>query len=99
MAAQPEYSRQQTGSLRRVADREDPFTSRRRSLWATLLGAAALFSAGAGAIHAATVSYQFGESTLYGITFVTFAVGQIGFLGDEHFRHQSVRWPPNEVLI
>jgi len=77
MAAQPEYSRQQTGSLRRVADREDPFTSRRRSLWATLLGAAALFSAGAGAIHAATVSYQFGESTLYGITFVTFAVGVV----------------------
>jgi hypothetical protein len=38
-----------------------------------------VLSLGAGAIHASTVSYQFSESTLYGWTFVTFAVGQIGW--------------------
>jgi hypothetical protein len=46
---------------------------------ATELGAAAWFSLGAGVIHAATVSYQFSESTLYGLSFVAIAVGQIGW--------------------
>ena len=46
---------------------------------AAVLAAAGLFSLGAGVIHAATIDYQFSESTLYGLTFVAFAVGQIGW--------------------
>jgi len=59
----------------------------RRAPWVLALCAAALFSIGAGAIHAATIRDQFAESTLYGLTFIAFAVGQIGW------GFLALRWP------
>jgi hypothetical protein len=79
MAAQPEPDVPEPRRQTRVSLRARPDHRQTRALWATLLGAAGLFSIGAGVIHAATVGYQYGESALYGWTFVAFAIGQIGW--------------------
>jgi hypothetical protein len=48
-------------------------------VWVSATTAAGVFSVGAGAIHASAASYQMGVAALYGLTFVAFAVGQIGW--------------------
>jgi hypothetical protein len=80
MAAQPEkrdelksHGRSQL-ALVTAARRAD-----RRAVWVSAITAAGVFSVGAGAIHASATSYQMGVSALYGLTFVAFAVGQIGW--------------------
>ena len=83
MAAQREFrepapGRRSDGNVSGLRAAAAP-RGRRRTMFATILAAAGLFSLGAGAIHAATIDYQFSESTLYGLTFVAFAVGQIGW--------------------
>jgi hypothetical protein len=80
MAAQPEHRENRPPyagaqiTVVEAARRVD-----RRALWVSAIAAAGVFSVGAGAIHASAASYQMRVSPLYGLTFVAFAIGQIGW--------------------
>ena len=70
-----------------------PTEASRRTPLAVAIGAAAIFSIAAGSIHAATIHDQFQESWLYGISFVAFAVGQIGW------GFLAARYPSRPLLL
>src|SRR5437764_13152371 len=83
MAAQPEFREparsRHLHASEQGRDAAPRSRTRRGTMFAAVLAAAGMFSLGAGVIHAATIDYQFSGSTLYGLTFVAFAVGQIGW--------------------
>ena len=80
MAAQPEHRENRAPHGRaQISVIDAPRGVDRRALWVLAVSAAAIFSIGAGTIHAATISDQFQQYRLYGITFVAFAIGQIGW--------------------
>jgi hypothetical protein len=80
MAAQPENQDSRSLLTRpRIALVEEARRVDRRAFWVSAITAAGVLSIGAGAIHASAASYQMRISAVYGLTFVAFAVGQIGW--------------------
>jgi hypothetical protein len=80
MAAQPENQDNRSLLTRpRIAFVAEARRVDRRAVWVSAITAAGVLSIGAGAIHASAARYQMRISAVYGLTFVAFAIGQIGW--------------------